>query len=230
MSKLLYKANVSVNHQRHQHREACWYQRRPQFVYSWRPWGVNAFEEKKTAVPSSDVGPCRPDIAPPLRRALAVHETFSTGFKLSNVFLMCIVKLLSNMNEIPGKGENNQRDVSQGLCSIYTKRTCVHIESQKVIKYHYCDVIMCAIASQITSLTSVYSTVNSFADQRKHQSSASLAFVRGIHRWPVNSPYKGPFGCRNWTNQGEMGRRHGCWCLGSLYHQDINSHSIDYIR
>ena len=25
------------------------------------------------------------------------------------------------------------------------------------------------------------------ADQRKHQSSASLAFVRGIHRWPVNA-------------------------------------------
>ena len=30
------------------------------------------------------------------------------------------------------------------------------------------------------------------ADQRKHQSSASLAFVRGIHRWPVNSPHKRP--------------------------------------
>ena len=30
------------------------------------------------------------------------------------------------------------------------------------------------------------------ADQKKHQSSASLAFVRGIHRWPVNSPHKGP--------------------------------------
>ena len=29
-------------------------------------------------------------------------------------------------------------------------------------------------------------------DQRKHQSSVSLAFVRGIHRWPVNSPHKGP--------------------------------------
>ena len=27
---------------------------------------------------------------------------------------------------------------------------------------------------------------------KKHQSSASLAFVRGIHRWPVNSPHKGP--------------------------------------
>ena len=55
---------------------------------------------------------------------------------------------------------------------------------------HYCDVIMDAIASQITSLTIVYSTVYSGADQRKIQSSASLAFVRRIHRWPVNSPHK----------------------------------------
>ena len=47
-------------------------------------------------------------------------------------------------------------------------------------------------ASQITSLTIVYSTVYSDADQRKHQSSASLAFVWGIHRWPVNSPHKWP--------------------------------------
>ena len=51
---------------------------------------------------------------------------------------------------------------------------------------------MGSIASQITSLTIVYSSVNSGADQRKHQSSASLAFVRGIHRRPVNSPHKGP--------------------------------------
>ena len=47
---------------------------------------------------------------------------------------------------------------------------------------HYNDVIMGAIASQITSLTIVYSTVYSDADQRKHQSSASLAFVWGILR------------------------------------------------
>ena len=53
-------------------------------------------------------------------------------------------------------------------------------------------VIMGVMASQITCLTIVYSTVYSGADQRKHQSSASLAFVRGIHRWPVNSPHKGP--------------------------------------
>ena len=51
---------------------------------------------------------------------------------------------------------------------------------------------MSAIASQITSLTIVYSTVYSGADQRKHQSSLSLAFVRGIHQWPVNSPHKEP--------------------------------------
>ena len=49
-----------------------------------------------------------------------------------------------------------------------------------------------AVASQITSLTIVYSTVYSDSDQRKHQSSASLAFVRGIHRGPVNSPHKWP--------------------------------------
>ena len=57
---------------------------------------------------------------------------------------------------------------------------------------HYNDVIMGAIASQITSLTIVYLTVYSDADQRKHQNSASLAFVRGMHRGPVNSPHKWP--------------------------------------
>ena len=51
---------------------------------------------------------------------------------------------------------------------------------------------MGAIASQITSLTIVYSIVYSDGDQRKHQSSASLAFVRGIHRGPVNFPHKWP--------------------------------------
>ena len=51
---------------------------------------------------------------------------------------------------------------------------------------------MGAIASQITSLTIVFSMVYSDADQRKHQSSASLAFVRGIHREPVNTPHEWP--------------------------------------
>ena len=51
---------------------------------------------------------------------------------------------------------------------------------------------MGTIASKITSLMIVYSIVYSDADQRKHQSSASLVFVRGIHRGPVNSPHKWP--------------------------------------
>ena len=55
---------------------------------------------------------------------------------------------------------------------------------------HYSSVIMSTIAFQITSVTIVCSTVYSGADQRQHQSSASLAFVRGIHREPVNSPLK----------------------------------------
>ena len=53
---------------------------------------------------------------------------------------------------------------------------------------HYSDVIMSAMAPQITGVPFVCSNT----DQIKHQSSASLAFVRAIHRWPVNSPHKGP--------------------------------------
>ena len=51
---------------------------------------------------------------------------------------------------------------------------------------------MGTMAPQITGLTIVYSTIYSGVDHRKHQSSASLAFVRGIHRGPVNSPHKWP--------------------------------------
>ena len=51
---------------------------------------------------------------------------------------------------------------------------------------------MSTMASQITGLTSVYSIVYLSADQRKHQGSALLAVVWGIHRRPVNSPHKGP--------------------------------------
>ena len=55
------------------------------------------------------------------------------------------------------------------------------------------------IASQITSLTTIYSDVYSGADQRKHQGSTSLAFVQGIYRGPVNSPHKWP------VMQGQLG-------------------------
>ena len=58
-------------------------------------------------------------------------------------------------------------------------------------KYHN-DVIMNEMASQITSLTIVYWTVVSDADPRTYQSSALLAFMRGIHQVPLNSPHKWP--------------------------------------
>ena len=96
---------------------------------------------------------------------------------------------------------------SWSLLSIYWKSSLVHSFPHTVTelpfipphmpncrnyKGHYGDVIMTAMTSQITSLTIVCTTVYLGADQRKHQSSASLAFVRGIHRGPVNSPHKGP--------------------------------------
>ena len=62
----------------------------------------------------------------------------------------------------------------------------------KEIRTHYDDVIMTMLASQITSLPVVCSIVYSDVNQRKHQSSASLAFVREIHRGPVNFPHKWP--------------------------------------
>ena len=88
---------------------------------------------------------------------------------------------------------------------------------------HYSDVIMGAMASQITSLTIVYSTVHSGTDQRKHQSSASLTFVQGIHRWPVNSPHKWPVTRKTfpfddvtklWTHiRFDISSSVSCWCL-----------------
>ena len=56
---------------------------------------------------------------------------------------------------------------------------------------HYRDVIMSAVTSQTSGVSIVYSTVCSGVDQIKQKSSASLASVRGIHQWPVNSPHKG---------------------------------------
>ena len=72
---------------------------------------------------------------------------------------------------------------------------CRQINADDIVitkELHYNDVIMSKIASQVTSLTSVYSTVYSNADQRKHQSSTSLAFVQGIPRRPGNSLHKWP--------------------------------------
>ena len=87
------------------------------------------------------------------------------------------------------------------ILSIYVIKWALHIYALLhvyvnregiLMLMRYSDVIMDAMASHITSLTIVYSTVYSGADQRKHQSSASLAFVWAIHRRPVNSPHRWP--------------------------------------
>ena len=70
---------------------------------------------------------------------------------------------------------------------------------KRICSEHYSGVIMSAMASEITSVLIVCSTVCSGADQRKHQSSASLAFVRGIHQRPVDSPHKGASKAENVT-------------------------------
>ena len=67
-----------------------------------------------------------------------------------------------------------------------------HVSVHGWARFHYSDVTMSAMASQFTSISSVYSIVCSGADKRKNQSSASLAFVMGIHRWPLNSPHERP--------------------------------------
>ena len=81
---------------------------------------------------------------------------------------------------------------------IYFTGVKIHFLSRKWLskppkcRSHYDDVIMTTMASQITSIAVVYSTVYSDADQRKHQTPASLAFVWGNSPGPVNSPHKGP--------------------------------------
>ena len=89
---------------------------------------------------------------------------------------------------------NTSRKITQNIQILLQTVAGVILIHQRIWRswIYYSAVIMSAMASQITSLAIVYSTVYSGAYQRKHQSSASLAFVRGIHRWPVNSPHKGP--------------------------------------
>ena len=93
-------------------------------------------------------------------------------------------------------GLNHQPLQSQGLYRYVILLIHSHVSSSYncqhdgTAKMHCSDVIMSATASQITRPSIVCITVCSY--QRRYQSSASLAFVMGIHRWPVYSPHKGP--------------------------------------
>ena len=88
----------------------------------------------------------------------------------------------------------NHAYISLSIMAVFLYKNIIKHRVHTIVPWYndYNDVIMGAIASQITSLPVVYSIVYSDADQRKHQSSASLVFVRGIHRGPVNFPHKRP--------------------------------------
>ena len=113
--------------------------------------------------------------------------------------------------------------IDSGDCSV-TKCLSFKLKLQKksifpllatlIVNKHYCsDVIMRAIVSQITSLTIVYSFVYSDTDERIYQSSASLAFVRGIHRGPVNSPPKWPVKRKMFPFDDAMMISHAVWFI-----------------
>ena len=80
------------------------------------------------------------------------------------------------------KFKKSPREVTTSTCGQYWNGGVCRPTTVGTPSTHYNDVIMTTMVSHITSLTVVYSTVYSDADQRKHQSSASLAFVWGIHR------------------------------------------------
>ena len=107
-----------------------------------------------------------------------------------DLFYFCVF-VLSYLRDLLWFIDPNSSWLFQRRCGCLSASE-VSLEYRAKSANHYSDVIMGSIVSQITSLTIVYSSVYSDADQRKHQSSASLAFVRGIHRRAVNSPHKGP--------------------------------------
>ena len=106
------------------------------------------------------------------------------------VYLGCIYRIMWF------RTNGSQKDINycrlKEAYGIY--RPYMNVDDKKIysLLIHYIDFIMDTMASQTISFMIVYSTVCLGADERKHERSASLAFVRGIHRRPVNSPHKGP--------------------------------------
>ena len=130
----------------------------------------------KTTIPITIVKPQMP--SNPNQKSRTPHNKRSPNSLEHNLFTDCnVMFMLRNVIHVtPGHDDGE-------IC---------WLQSIRLLKWghkHYNDVIMSTMASKFTSLTIVSSTVYWGADQRKHQSSASLAFTMGIHRSPVNSPH-----------------------------------------
>ena len=91
-----------------------------------------------------------------------------------------------------GHGRQPWDDLCENNGVLFSLRANPITGTISAARNHYGDVIMSAMASRITGVSIVCSNVCSGEDQMKRQSSASLVFVRGIHRSPVDSPHKGP--------------------------------------
>ena len=97
----------------------------------------------------------------------------------------------SDWNSLLGEPDSSSSNGRQDDMP-YSGKPFLHSWLSLCRETHYSDVIMGEMVFQITGLTIIYSTVYSGANQNKHQSSASLTFVREIHQWPANFPHKGP--------------------------------------
>ena len=93
---------------------------------------------------------------------------------------------------------------------------------------HYSDAIMSAMASQITCVSIICLIICSGADQRKYQSSASMAFGRGMHQWLVDFPHKGivtrkmfPFDDVIMHTIASVPVNNRCWYIPSIYLRSI---------
>ena len=109
----------------------------------------------------------------------ALHMHFDTNI---DVKMSTVIRDSQHPGNLTGNGKRSSKAQSGSFSSVMVRTAVCH--------YNY--VIMSVMAFQITGVPIVCSTVCSRAEQRKHQSSAPLAFVRGIHLWPVNCPHKGP--------------------------------------
>ena len=118
-------------------------------------------------------------------------STFAQAYCLTAPKVFSGIHLRTSSQEMFMNSIHNMRS-EKTLLKLLSRDLQVSGLSTETFNTHYSDDIMGEMASQITSIPIVYLSVYSGADQRKHQSPASLAFMRRIHRWPVNSPYKGP--------------------------------------
>ena len=116
----------------------------------------------------------------------AIQVVIMTNVNIISIFLFHSIEKCRQWQYPKAKLVSGKRLASCQISMI------IHAKMAETVTIQYHDVIVGAVASQITSLKIVYSIVYQNADGRKHQSSASLAFVRGIHQGPVNSPHKLP--------------------------------------